>query len=326
MSCATARKDWWPSLDAIFQPSTTYPAQFFLPANSWRLLLQANVPIFDSGQRAGAKQLTAGRRRGATRHADRRRHPGQCRSARGARGDRERRARPRQRAGVGGSGGAGRADHQRQLPRRRRDQHRGDRRRADGARCRVRGRRGRGQSAPRAPRAPDRVGPLSAIAVMTDQEAAVAARLRELGIEFTRHEHPPVATVEEAKAHWAGIDATHCKNLFLRNQKGSRHYLVVLTASKRADLQGGRRSDRRRQAELRVAGAADDPSRPDAGLGVALRPDQRSDARGPRRARPRFSDRQRAWRFIRTSTRAPSRSPRPTSRGSSTPAATPFST
>ena len=71
---------------------------------------------------------------------------------------------------------------------------------------------------------------------MTDQEAAVSARLRELGIAFTRHEHPPVATVGEAEAHWEGIDATHCKNLFLRNQKGNRHYLVVLTASKRADL------------------------------------------------------------------------------------------
>jgi len=60
--------------------------------------------------------------------------------------------------------------------------------------------------------------------------------LRELGIDYTRHEHPAVATVGEAEAHWAGIDATHCKNLFLRNQKGNRHYLVVLTASKRADL------------------------------------------------------------------------------------------
>ena len=71
---------------------------------------------------------------------------------------------------------------------------------------------------------------------MTDQESAVAARLRELDIEYTRHEHPPVATVEEANAHWSGIDAVHCKNLFLRNQKGNRHYLVVLMASKRADL------------------------------------------------------------------------------------------
>jgi Ala-tRNA(Pro) deacylase len=71
---------------------------------------------------------------------------------------------------------------------------------------------------------------------MSDQETAVAARLSELGIEYTRHEHPAVATVEEANAHWAGIYATHCKNLFLRNQKGNRHYLVVLMASKRADL------------------------------------------------------------------------------------------
>jgi Ala-tRNA(Pro) deacylase len=71
-----------------------------------------------------------------------------------------------------------------------------------------------------------------------EQEEPVIARLNELGIPFTRHEHPAVATVEEAHAHWAGIDATHCKNLFLRNQKGTRHYLVVLTASKRADLRG----------------------------------------------------------------------------------------
>jgi Ala-tRNA(Pro) deacylase len=71
---------------------------------------------------------------------------------------------------------------------------------------------------------------------MTPQEQTVQARLQELGIAFTRHEHPPVATVDEAAQHWAGIDATHCKNLFLRNQKGNRHYLVVLTASKKADL------------------------------------------------------------------------------------------
>jgi Ala-tRNA(Pro) deacylase len=71
---------------------------------------------------------------------------------------------------------------------------------------------------------------------VTAQEENVVARLRELGIAFSRHDHPPVATVEEASQYWSGIDATHCKNLFLRNQKGNRHYLVVLTASKKADL------------------------------------------------------------------------------------------
>ena len=35
----------------------------------------------------------------------------------------------------------------------------------------------------------------------------------------------------EAEAHWAGIDAVHAKNLFLRNVKGTRHFLVVLAAA-----------------------------------------------------------------------------------------------
>ena len=61
-------------------------------------------------------------------------------------------------------------------------------------------------------------------------------RLRELGIAYERHEHPPVATVEAAEQYWVGIDATHCKNLFLRNQKGNRHYLVIIEHQKKADL------------------------------------------------------------------------------------------
>ncbi len=48
-------KDWWPSIDAIFQPATVYPSQLFLPQNTWRLLTQATVPLFDSGQRASAR-------------------------------------------------------------------------------------------------------------------------------------------------------------------------------------------------------------------------------------------------------------------------------
>jgi Ala-tRNA(Pro) deacylase len=60
--------------------------------------------------------------------------------------------------------------------------------------------------------------------------------LSRLGIAYERVTHPPVATVEEAEPHWAGIDAAHCKNLFLRNQKGNRHYLVIIAHTKRADL------------------------------------------------------------------------------------------
>lgn len=65
---------------------------------------------------------------------------------------------------------------------------------------------------------------------------AVYAELDSLGISYERHEHPPVFTGEEAALHWAGIDGTQCKNLFLRNKKGNRHYLVVLELSKQADL------------------------------------------------------------------------------------------
>jgi Ala-tRNA(Pro) deacylase len=71
---------------------------------------------------------------------------------------------------------------------------------------------------------------------MTPQEEQVAAHLTSLGIPFTRYEHPPVSTAEEAEKYWAGIDAVHCKNLFLRNQKGDRHYLVIVKHLKRADL------------------------------------------------------------------------------------------
>ncbi|MBP1605547.1 MAG: prolyl-tRNA synthetase associated protein [Acidobacteria bacterium] len=69
-----------------------------------------------------------------------------------------------------------------------------------------------------------------------DPAGAVYQALDRLGIAYERHEHPAVYTVEEALSHWAGIDATHCKNLFLRNKKGSRHYLVVAEHNRPVDL------------------------------------------------------------------------------------------
>lgn len=72
--------------------------------------------------------------------------------------------------------------------------------------------------------------------VVTGPEETVVRALAALGIVVARFEHPPVFTVAEATEHWAGIDATHCKNLFLRNKKGNRHYLIVLEHQKSADL------------------------------------------------------------------------------------------
>ena len=46
----------------------------------------------------------------------------------------------------------------------------------------------------------------------------------------------PFSPWKRRSARWAGIDATHCKNLFLRNQKGDRHYLVIVLHTKRVDV------------------------------------------------------------------------------------------
>jgi len=71
---------------------------------------------------------------------------------------------------------------------------------------------------------------------MTADEEAVYTVLGQLGLSCERHEHPAVFTVEQALQHWSGIEATHCKNLFLRNKKGDRHYLVVAEHSTPIDI------------------------------------------------------------------------------------------
>lgn len=52
--------------------------------------------------------------------------------------------------------------------------------------------------------------------------------LEEINIPFEYCEHPAAPTIEEAKKYWKDLKATHCKNIFFRNHKGNRHYLVVL--------------------------------------------------------------------------------------------------
>jgi Ala-tRNA(Pro) deacylase len=56
--------------------------------------------------------------------------------------------------------------------------------------------------------------------------------LKDLNIHFDYYEHPPAPTIEEARRYWKDIEATHCKNLFFRNHKGNRHYLVIIEHSR----------------------------------------------------------------------------------------------
>jgi len=52
--------------------------------------------------------------------------------------------------------------------------------------------------------------------------------LHKLDIPYQYREHPPVNTIEEATRYWKNYDSGRCKNIFLRNHKGNKHYLVIL--------------------------------------------------------------------------------------------------
>ena len=46
------------------------------------------------------------------------------------------------------------------------------------------------------------------------------------GIKYGVYFHPASPTIEIAKQYWHDDGSVHCKNLFFRNHKGNRHYLV----------------------------------------------------------------------------------------------------
>lgn len=62
--------------------------------------------------------------------------------------------------------------------------------------------------------------------------------LDRLGIKYRKEEHIAVFSAEDKEKSglhiWDGYKVS--KNLFLRNAKGDRHYLVVTTVDKKADL------------------------------------------------------------------------------------------
>lgn len=47
------------------------------------------------------------------------------------------------------------------------------------------------------------------------------------GIAYQSYEHPEAPTIDIARQYWRNDGSKHCKNLFFRNHKGDRHYLVV---------------------------------------------------------------------------------------------------
>ena len=67
---------------------------------------------------------------------------------------------------------------------------------------------------------------------MTD----LAAFLAHHAIEAKRFEHPPVMTVQESARLVPALPGAKTKNLFLRNKRGDRHFLVSVPHDHAVDL------------------------------------------------------------------------------------------
>lgn len=60
--------------------------------------------------------------------------------------------------------------------------------------------------------------------------------LDDLVISYEYLEHPPAPDIETAKIYWKDINSTKCKNIFFRNHKGNKHYLVILEHLRQLDI------------------------------------------------------------------------------------------
>jgi Ala-tRNA(Pro) deacylase len=55
-------------------------------------------------------------------------------------------------------------------------------------------------------------------------------------IDYERHDHPAVYTVEDVKRLVPPLPAAKSRNLFFQDGKGRRHFLVIVPAGKRVDI------------------------------------------------------------------------------------------
>ena len=60
--------------------------------------------------------------------------------------------------------------------------------------------------------------------------------LERMGIKFDYYEHPEAPTIEIAAQFYRGEGTTLCKNLFFRNHKGNKHYLVIMDSRHEMDI------------------------------------------------------------------------------------------
>jgi Ala-tRNA(Pro) deacylase len=77
----------------------------------------------------------------------------------------------------------------------------------------------------------------SSTEVEVESSERLLALLAGLGLDHQVVEHAPVFTIDDALALGPLIAGAMTKNVFLRDAKGLRHFLVVMPHDRRADLQ-----------------------------------------------------------------------------------------
>ncbi|MCQ1530173.1 prolyl-tRNA synthetase associated domain-containing protein [Lutispora saccharofermentans] len=69
-----------------------------------------------------------------------------------------------------------------------------------------------------------------------EAQQKVYEKLTAMGIKYEVINHPAVYTIEEMENLGITDKVEVCKNLFVRDAKGKKHYLIILRNDKRADL------------------------------------------------------------------------------------------
>jgi Ala-tRNA(Pro) deacylase len=72
--------------------------------------------------------------------------------------------------------------------------------------------------------------------IMRNRENAVYKYLEKLEISYEKREHPPVYSCEGASEFTGDMKGMHCKNLFFRNKKGKKHYLIIFDERKEINI------------------------------------------------------------------------------------------
>ena len=71
---------------------------------------------------------------------------------------------------------------------------------------------------------------------MENQKQRIYDELNKMGIKYEAVEHEPVHTMEDMDRLGLPAKGTLCKNLFLRDAKGKRHFLVTADENAKVDL------------------------------------------------------------------------------------------